>query len=84
MPTDQQGLIAKDMDKQIAATHRRFQQAMETRLKEMRLESKERYFAVLCALVAKLEDPSKPMREVLREVMMEAAPYIAQEMGEWS
>ena len=81
MPTDY-GLIARDMDKQIAATHQRFQQAMTTRLKTMRLESKERYFAVLCALVAKLEDPSKPLRQVLQEVLMEAAPYIAQEMGE--
>lgn len=79
MPTEQ-GLIAKDLDKQIAATHRRFQQAMEMRLKEIRLESKERYFAVLCALVAKLEDPDKPLRQVLQEVLMEAAPYVAQEM----
>jgi hypothetical protein len=83
MPTDH-GLIAKDMDKQIAATHQRFQQAMAARLKTMRLESKERYFAVLCALVTKLEDPSKPLRQVLQEVLMEAAPYIAQEIGEQS
>ncbi len=81
MPTDY-GLITKDMDKQINATHQRFQQAMEARLRGMRLESKERYFAVLCILVTKLEEPSKPMREVLREIMMEAAPYIAQEIGE--
>ena len=81
MPIDQ-GLIAKDLDKQIAATHRRFQQAMEERLKDMRLESKERYFVVLCALVTKLEDLGKPLRQVLQQVLMEAAPYIAQEMSE--
>ncbi len=81
MSTDHE-LISKDTDKQIAATHRRFQRAMEARLKGMRLESKERYFAVLGALVSRLEDPGKPLRQVLQEVLMEAAPYIAQEISE--
>ena len=74
-------LIAQDLDKQIIATQRRFQQAMKARLAHMSLESKERYFAVLSSLVAKLEDPHKPLREVLQDVVIESAPYIAQELS---
>jgi hypothetical protein len=74
-------LIEQDLDKQIVATHRRFQQAMKARLAHMSLESKERYFAVLSLLVDKLDDPVKPLREVLQEVVIESAPYIAQELS---
>jgi len=44
------------------------------------LDSKERYFAVLSLLVTKLEILDKPLREVLQEVLIESAPYIAQEL----
>lgn len=74
-------LISKDLDKQIAITHKRFQKALETRLSTMQLESKERYFAVLSVMVAQLEDLEKPLRDVLQDVLMEAAPYIAQELS---
>ncbi|MBI3304359.1 MAG: hypothetical protein HYZ72_20015 [Deltaproteobacteria bacterium] len=74
-------LIAQDLDKQIIATQKRFQKAMQVRLARMTLESKERYFAVLSSLVAKLEDPNKPLREVLQDVVIESAPYIAQELS---
>ena len=74
-------LISKDLDKQIASTHKRFQKAMQARLPTMQLESKERYFAVLSVMVAQLEDPERPLRDVLQDVMMEAAPYIAQELS---
>ncbi len=76
------GLISHDLERQIIATQKRFQKAMKTRLARMSVASKERYFAVLSSLVAKLEDPDKPLREVLREVMLESAPYIAQELSE--
>jgi hypothetical protein len=75
-------LIEQDLDKQILATQRRFQKAMKTRLARMTLGSKERYFAVLSTLVVKLEDPKKPLRDVLQEVLIESAPYIAQELSE--
>lgn len=75
-------LIAQDVDKQIIAAQKRFQKAMKARLARMSLESKERYFAVLSSLVTKLEDPDKPLREVLQEVVIESAPYIAQELSE--
>ncbi|TMA55699.1 MAG: hypothetical protein E6J80_08710 [Deltaproteobacteria bacterium] len=74
-------LIDQDLDKQIIATQKRFQKAMKARLARMRLESKERYFAVLSALVTKLEDPDKPLYLVLQEVIFESAPYIAQELS---
>ena len=74
-------LIAQDLDKQIVATQKRFQKAMKARLAHMRLESKERYFAVLSSLVMKLEEPDKPLRDVLQEVVIESAPYIAQELS---
>jgi hypothetical protein len=75
-------LIAQDLDKQIIAAQQRFQKAMKARLPHMSLDSKERYFAVLSVLVAKLEDPDRPLREVLQDVLFESAPYIAQELSE--
>jgi hypothetical protein len=74
-------LIEQDLEKQILATQQRFQTAMQARLAYMSLETKERYFAVLSLLAAKLEDPHKPLREVLQEVVIESAPYIAQELS---
>jgi hypothetical protein len=74
-------LIAQNLDKQILATQKRFQKAMKERLARMNMESKERYFAVLSSLVSKLEDPNKPLREVLQDVVIESAPYIAQELS---
>jgi hypothetical protein len=46
----------------------------------MNLPSKERYFAVLSLLVTKLEDVEKPLRDVLQDVLIESAPYIADEL----
>lgn len=74
-------LIAQDLDKQLLATHKRFQKVMEVRLAHMSLESKERYFAVLSLLVQKLEEREKPLREVLQDTMIAAAPHIAQELS---
>jgi hypothetical protein len=65
----------------IAMTHERLISAMETRLPGLPLETKERYFAVLSLLVAKLEIPEKTLGEVLREMVAEAAAHLLQEMG---
>ena len=73
-------LIEQDLEKQILTTQQRFQEAMKARLPGMSLDSKERYFAVLSLLVTKLEILDKPLREVLQEVLIESAPYIAQEL----
>lgn len=72
--------IERDLEKQIIATHKRFQKAMQSRLPLMSGPSKERYFAVLSMLVTKLEDTDKPLRNVLQDVLIESAPYIAEEL----
>ena len=73
--------IERALDGQLHMTHDRFVAAMNARLPAMTLEQKERYFSVLAALVGKLENPDKPLREILQEMMAEAAVHIFQEMG---
>jgi len=72
--------VERDLENQLRMTHQRFVTAMNTRLPAMPLEQKERYFAVLSALVTKLETADKPLRDVLQEMMAEAATYVLQEM----
>ena len=72
--------LQKDLDRQIIATHRRFTKAMDGRLGGMSPETKERYFAVLSTLVDKLETFEKPMRDIMQEMVTEAAGLILQEM----
>jgi hypothetical protein len=76
----QQRALDKDLDRQIGATHRRFVKAMDGRLGDLSADTKERYFAVLSMLVAKLETNEKPMREIMQEMMTEAASVILQEL----
>ena len=79
MPIDD--LLSKGLDSDIAAAHRRFLVAMERRLPAMPVDTKERYFVLLSSLVGKLEVEDKLLREILQEVMAEAAVYIFQELG---
>jgi hypothetical protein len=76
----QQRALQKDLDRQIVTTHRRFVKAMDARLGTMSPDSKERYFGVLSLLVAKLETNEKPMREIMQEMVAEAASMILQEL----
>jgi len=69
-----------DVDRQISMTHRRLVKAMEGRLPSMSAETKERYFAVLAPLVAKLETVEKPLRDVIQEMMTEAMSFVLQEI----
>jgi hypothetical protein len=73
--------ISRALDGDIAMVHVRFVQAMEARLPKLELSSKERYFAVLSTLVAKLETPEKSMREVLSEMMAEAGRHLMEELS---
>lgn len=75
-----QRALQKDLDRQIVQTHRRFVKAMDARLGSMAADTKERYFAVLSLLVVKLESSEKPIRDVMQEMMAEAASVILQEM----
>lgn len=68
------------LDHEIHTTHQRLVRAMEARLPAIPADSKERYFGILSLLVAKLEMGSKPLREILQEMMTEAAAVILQEM----
>ena len=68
-------------DLAIVDIHRRFVAAMENiRLETMTLEMKQRYLTVMKSLTEKLELPSKPLPEILGEVMSEAGPLIFQAM----
>lgn len=69
------------IDTDIEMTHERFVAAMSARIPLMPLEQKERYFAVLSILVTKLEDPAKNLRDILSEMMIEAASLIMEEMN---
>jgi hypothetical protein len=71
---------ADHLDREIHMTHERFVTAMEARLPTIPPDSKERYFGVLSLLVAKLETGGKPLREILQEMMTEAATMILHEM----
>ena len=73
--------LSKALESDIAMAHERLIAAMERRVPKLPIETKERYFAVLSMLVAKLEMPEKSMREVLSEMMVEAASHILDEMG---
>jgi hypothetical protein len=72
--------LQDDLDRQIIATHRRFVKAMDGRLGGMSTETKERYFAVLSVLVGKLETSEKSMREIMQEMVSEAASILLLEM----
>ncbi len=68
-------------DMTIVEIHRRFVAAMENiRLEQMNPEMKQRYLTVMKSLTEKLELPSKPLPEILGEVMSEAGPIIFQAM----
>ena len=69
------------LEEQIRMTHERFVHAMNDRLPAMKLEQKERYFAVLSGLVGRLEDAEKALKIVLQEMMAEAAPYLFREIN---
>jgi hypothetical protein len=72
--------FSEDLDGQIAMTHEQLVHAVTARLPTMPLETKERYFVILSTLVTKLSNPEKPLRDVLREMMAEAASVIFQEL----
>ncbi len=76
----QQRAVQKDLDRQIAATHRRFVKAMDARVPSLAADTKERYFAVLSMLAGKLETSDKGLKEILQEMMFEAGSVILQEL----
>lgn len=72
--------LGQDLERQIADTHARYVAAMTSRVADMTVEQKERYFAALSALTARLEDVKKPLRAVAQEAITEIVPIIVAEI----
>ena len=69
------------LDQQICDIHRQYLKVFEEqRLDSISDSTKESYLAVLRSLTAKLEVPSKPLSEIVSEMMAEAAPLIFKTM----
>jgi hypothetical protein len=67
-----------DVDRQIAASHKRFVKAMEERMADMSDDTKDAYFVILTKLVTKLETNEKPLKDVMQEMMAEAMTEVLQ------
>ncbi len=69
------------LDQRIVEAHRRYIEVMEEiRLESISLETKEKYLHIIIALTEKLALPSKPLSEIVGEMMAEAAPFLFQTM----
>ena len=69
------------LDVEIVEVQRRFVDVMENvRLETISPEMKQHYLAVMKSLTEKLAMPSKPLSEILGEMMAEAGPMIFQAM----
>jgi len=70
------------VDIEIVEVHRRFIEAMEeVRLETIQPEMKQRYLAIMKSLTDKLAIPTKPLHEVVGELMAEAGPILFQVMS---
>ena len=76
----QQTKFTNPKDNQIVAIHRRYIEVMENRLETISDGSKDQYLKVLESLTTKLAIPSKPLAEIVGEMMAEAAPFLFQAM----
>ena len=69
------------LDQQIHDAHRRYLEVMEgNRLATISKETKEKYLQIISGLTEKLALPSKPLSEIIGEMMTEAAPLLFQTM----
>ncbi len=69
------------VDQEIYEVHRRFIAVMESeRLGAISAETKEHYLRIMRSLADKLAIPSKPLSEIVGEIMSEAAPLLFQAM----
>jgi hypothetical protein len=69
------------LDQQIHDAHRRYIEVMEDiRMGTISAETKEKYLNIISALTEKLALPSKPLSEIIGEMMTEAAPFLFQTM----
>lgn len=69
------------LDQQIHDAHALYLEVMEgMRLTTISKETKERYLKMISTLTEKLALPSKPLSEIVGEMMTEAAPLLFQTM----
>jgi hypothetical protein len=69
------------VEREIYEVHRRFVEVMETqRLASISPATKTHYLRIMTSLADKLAVPSKPLAEIVGEVMSEAAPLLFQAM----
>ena len=74
---DQPNPFTDPVDREIYETHRRFVDVMEAdRLATISAGTKEQYLRIMQSLAEKLAVPSKPLSEIVGEVMSEAAPLL--------
>jgi hypothetical protein len=78
---DQPNPFSDPLDREIYEVHRRFVEVMETdRLGSISTDTKEHYLRIMRTLADKLAVPTKPLSEILGEIMSEAAPLLFQAM----
>jgi hypothetical protein len=72
--------FANPKDQEICDLHRRYIEVMEGRLEAISDSSKDHYLRILAGLTEKLAIPTKPLAEIVGEMMSEAAPLLFQAM----
>jgi len=73
--------FSEPIDQQIYEAHRRYLEVMEDiRLGTISIETKEKYLRIISGVTEKLALPSKPLSEIIGEMMAEAAPFLFQTM----
>jgi hypothetical protein len=79
--SQQPNQVSDPMDQEIYEVHRRFIEVMEVeRLGSIGAETKAHYLRIMRSLADKLAIPSKPLSEIVGEIMSEAAPLLFQAM----
>lgn len=74
---DQPNPFTDPVDREIYEVHRAFVEVMEShRLGSISADTKEQYLRIMQSLAGKLAIPSKPLSEIVGEVMSEAAPLL--------
>ncbi|HEY6395543.1 MAG TPA: hypothetical protein VIX12_09010 [Candidatus Binataceae bacterium] len=69
------------LDNEICQAHRRYVEVMESvRLGRISADTKQKYLGIITSLTDKLAAPSKPLSEIVGEIMAEAAPLLFQSM----
>ncbi|HVB82488.1 MAG TPA: hypothetical protein VNE82_21380 [Candidatus Binataceae bacterium] len=78
---DRPNPFSDPVDREIYEVHRSFVEVMEAdRLATISAATKEQYLRIMRSLAEKLAVPSKPLAEIVGEVMSEAAPLLFQAM----